>query len=131
MNVEVFSLCDAATDSHGKLNILGVFDTIYSQKIPSAHPQCAIAIRLRLARSEGGDHKFAIQLVDQDGAAIMPAMEGNFGINFDETARVSATVNLILYIHNLQLKNYGDCAINLVVDGRHEAALPWYIKPAG
>ena len=29
MNKEVFVLCDAATETVGKLNILGAFDNIY------------------------------------------------------------------------------------------------------
>jgi len=38
MYIEVMSLCDAATEAQGKLNILGTFDTIFSQKLPDNIP---------------------------------------------------------------------------------------------
>ena len=42
MNIEVFSLCDAATvDVAGKLNVLGAFDTIGTGSMPTVYPQCA------------------------------------------------------------------------------------------
>ena len=31
MNIQVAVLCDAATDDHGKLNLLGAFDTIFAE----------------------------------------------------------------------------------------------------
>jgi hypothetical protein len=39
MNIQVAVLCDAATDDNGKLNLLGAFDTIYTQQLPATHPQ--------------------------------------------------------------------------------------------
>jgi len=42
MNIQVAVLCDAATDDNGKLNLLGAFDTIYTQQLPAVHPQCSI-----------------------------------------------------------------------------------------
>ena len=40
MNIQVAVLCDAATDENGKLNLLGAFDTIYTQKeLEKAEPQ--------------------------------------------------------------------------------------------
>ena len=41
MNIQVAVLCDAATDDNGKLNLLGAFDTIYTQQLPAVHPQCS------------------------------------------------------------------------------------------
>ena len=46
MNIQVAVLCDAATDDNGKLNLLGAFDTIYTQQLPAIHPQCSIALRV-------------------------------------------------------------------------------------
>ena len=38
MRLEIFTLCDAATDSVGKLNILGSFDTLWAREAPVSHP---------------------------------------------------------------------------------------------
>ena len=35
MDIQIAILCDAATDTHGKLNILGTFDTIYTSQLPA------------------------------------------------------------------------------------------------
>src|SRR5271156_3834845 len=55
MNIQVAVLCDAATDDNGKLNLLGAFDTIYTQQLPAVHPQCSIALRVTFF---GGDVAF-------------------------------------------------------------------------
>ncbi|WP_407992464.1 DUF6941 family protein, partial [Pontiella sp.] len=66
MKIEVFALCDAATDNHGKLNILGTFDQIYAARVPVSHPACAIALRLRFDKMEEGVHSVKLQLVNPD-----------------------------------------------------------------
>ena len=73
MNIEVFSLCDAATHERGKLNILGAFDTIWSKQTPIQYPQCAIALRVRFSSIERGRHAVAVNFVDIDGKPLIPA----------------------------------------------------------
>ena len=38
VDIEIFTLCDAAADYQGRLNILGVFDTIFAPQMPASHP---------------------------------------------------------------------------------------------
>ena len=47
MQVEIFSISDAATSENGKLNILGAFDTIWVRQFPALYPHCAVAVRMR------------------------------------------------------------------------------------
>ena len=54
MQTEIFTLCDAATLDHGKLNILGSFDTIWARAFPLDHPMCAVACKLRFEMGEDG-----------------------------------------------------------------------------
>ena len=73
MEVEIFTLCDAATvDAAGKLNILGSFDRLNARETPVTHPQCALAIKLRFQRVEEGQKRIRITFLDPDGAAVMP-----------------------------------------------------------
>src|SRR5512141_2240732 len=72
MNIQVAVLCDAATDEHGKLNLLGAFDTIYTQQLPAVHPQCSIALRVTFAHQDEGNHQLRLNFVDADGRSIMP-----------------------------------------------------------
>jgi len=75
MNIQVAVLCDAATDDNGKLNLLGAFDTIYTQQLPAVHPQCSIALRVTFGHEDEGQHKLRLNFVDADGRSIMPGID--------------------------------------------------------
>ncbi len=128
MNIEVFSLCDAATvDAAGKLNVLGAFDTIWSGKMPALYPQCAIALRIRFAKIERGEHRVAVNFVNADGKHIVPGAKGTIDINFPDEQR-SGSANLVLNLQMLKLENYGEFSIDLAVDGRNESSLPLFVR---
>lgn len=127
MNIEAFVLCDAATDSQGKLNILGAFDTLYLQSLPALHPHCSVAARLRWERIEGDEHKIAIHVIDEDGKPVLPPLEGNIKVGFPDEAPTAIT-NIILNIQGLKLEKFIEYTVDLVVDAKHEASLPLYVK---
>ncbi|MBI4850050.1 MAG: hypothetical protein HY808_15995 [Nitrospirae bacterium] len=129
MKVELFVLCDAATDYHGKLNILGTFDAIWTKQIPAVHPQCAVALRVRFAKIEEGAHKVRINIVDEDGKAVVPPLDAGVNIQFRETPLTSMSANMILNLQGLKFPKYGEYSIDLAVDGRQEASLPIYVQP--
>lgn len=80
MQLEILTLCDAAADYQNKLSLLGAFDTVTAPSFPATHPQCAIALRLRFTRIEEGTHSLRIHVVDQDGALIMPSLDGQLSV---------------------------------------------------
>jgi uncharacterized protein DUF6941 len=127
MNVEAFLLCDAATDQRGKLNVLGAFDTIWAKQLPVIHPSCAIALRIRFAISEGGDHPVKIQIIDQDGNSAGPKLEGNVNVRAGG-GMDSIITNLILNIQRLKFEKYGKYRIDLIVDNQKVADLPFVVK---
>ncbi len=126
MRVEIFALCDAATEHQGKLNLLGTFDTLNAAAFPSRHPQCAIALRMRFSRIEEGPHRVRIRIVDEDGAPLVPALDGQFEVRCRPEVD-SASANLVLTLQALPLTRPGRFAIDLAVDGREEASLPLYV----
>jgi hypothetical protein len=127
MRIEIFALCDAATADHGKLNMLGVFDSIWVSKLPAVHSQCAIVLRVRFESIERGEHKVAVNFVDIDGKNVMPPAQGNLSISFpDEQKSVSS--HLILNIQGLKLERLGEYAIDLAIDGQQRASLPLFVK---
>ncbi|MEK6634821.1 MAG: hypothetical protein AABY38_00560 [Planctomycetota bacterium] len=123
MNKEVFVLCDAATETVGKLNILGAFDNIYSRSAPATHPQCAIALRVRFNQIEKGEHKIRVNIVDEDGKLIMPSLDAKINVDFPQNMD-SSIANLILNIHGLKIEKFGKYSVDLAIDGRQEASLP-------
>lgn len=128
MNLEVFVICDAATDSNGKLNILGAFDTIsFANELPQPLAMSAIVVRVRFRRDEEGEHKFELDLLDSLGVPIVPSLKNTFRVGFPGSAP-SSTVNFILNFQNVTFKQYGEHSIKLNIDGNLKASLPLFVK---
>ena len=127
MQIEVFSLCDAATDTAGKLNILGAFDMMLVSKIPAVYPQCAVALRIRFERIERAEHKVQVHFVDKDGRNVIPPLESQMKVHFIDEQR-SVSVNMILNIHGLRIDRAGEYSIDLAIDGQQKSSLPLFVK---
>lgn len=132
MKIEVFALCDAAVDYAGKLSLLGAFDGIFARETPVVHPQCAIALRVRVSRAEEGKHHLVINFIDADGRPVMPGVNANFEVRIPPE-RESLSVNLVLNIHQLRFATFGDYAVDLTIDDQPAASLPLVVvqRPAG
>lgn len=127
MRIEVYALCDAATDSHGKLNILGTFDQIYAIKVPIVHPSCAVAMRLRFGKMEEGVHRISLQLVNPDGLPVLKPVEGDVNPRMGADIE-SVAVNLVLNFQNIKFEGFADYQINLSIDGVAMASLPLRVR---
>jgi len=126
VDVEIFALCDAATDSAGKLNILGAFDKIGAPKLPVVYPRCSVALRIRFDRIEQGKHRIRINVVDADGQPIMAAFDNEINVAFPGEIQ-SLCANIVLQINGLKFEKLGQYAIDMAIDGRHEKSLPVYV----
>jgi len=130
MNVQIFTLCDAATlDAAGKLNILGSFDRLSGAAEPIVHMHCALALKLRFERVEEGQKKLRLAFIDSDGTAVMPPIDGIAEVRFQDNDS-SSSVSLALGIQQLKLPKFGEYSIDLAIDGRHEASIPLFVKPS-
>jgi hypothetical protein len=130
MNVQIFTLCDAATlDTAGKLNILGSFDHLSGAAEPIMHMHCALALKLRFERVEEGQKKLRLAFIDSDGTAVMPPIDGMAEVRPQDNDS-SSTVSLALGIQQLKLPKFGEYSIDLAIDGRHEASIPLFVKPS-
>src|SRR6266516_3887748 len=65
MEVKLALLADGANVSReGKLNLLGIFDTLFARSFPTTHPQMQLVIRFEAAAQEAGStRQVEIQLV--------------------------------------------------------------------
>jgi len=129
MTLELFAICDAATVSGGKLNILGAFDSICANQFPVVHPHCTIAVRIRFNRIEEGDHRLRMNVVDEDGRSIMSSLDGNMSVKFGGEDD-SAVANLLINLQQLKIERPGQYGVDLAVNGRHEASLPLFVRQA-
>lgn len=73
MNVQLAVLADAANVAPpGKLNVLGIFDTIVVRDFPAIHASMVLAMRLRLDYDDrAGEHVLEVVLQDEDGKQYM------------------------------------------------------------
>ncbi len=127
MKVEVFTLCDAATDQHGKLNILGCFDLICGSVVPAVHPACTVAIRIRFSQMEQGPHSLRLVLTNDDGQAVFPPMNTQMMVILPPEA-VSLSQNFIFNMQALQFPKFGDYSFNLYFDNKLVDSLPIYLR---
>lgn len=125
MKIELAALCDAATESGGKLNILGAFDSFTVPEFPFAIPHCTLVFRIRFNRVEGGSHKIRVNFVDQDGKEVIPTLEATADVQIlpNQDSRVT---NLVMNMNGLTIPSAGKYSIDLALDGRHEISLPLY-----
>lgn len=127
MRTEIFTICDAATEQQGKLNLLGSFDHLWSQQEPIEHAGCALALKMRFSKIEEGNHRVRITFGDEDGTLIMPPIEADVAVRV-APGESTALAHLILNMQQLKLPKFGEYSIDLAVDGREEASLPLYVK---
>jgi hypothetical protein len=75
MDVQVAVLADYANIAAGdKLNVMGIFNTIFASAFPTVHPFMVLALRLRLGYEDGGKtHDLVVSLRDEDGREYLRA----------------------------------------------------------
>ena len=127
MNIEAFLLCDAATEQQGKLNILGAIDNIFAKKVPTMHPACAVAARIRFEKIEEGSHTIRIHIIDEDGKSIGPKLQGNINVRIGDDVDSTAT-NIVLNIQRLKFEKYGQYRIDLAIDNQIKGSLPFHVR---
>jgi hypothetical protein len=127
MNIQVAVLCDAATDDNGKLNLLGAFDTIYTQQLPATHPQCSIALRVTFSHEDEGQHKLKLNFVDADGRSIMPGIDIPVEVTLPGDSHFG-TRNFIVNIQQLKFEQPGLFSIDVRLDDQACAAVPLLVK---
>jgi hypothetical protein len=127
MKTEIFTLCDAATEQQGKMNLLGSFDHLWARQEPISHPGCALALKLRFSKIEEGDHKIKITFGNEDGQLIMPPLEAPVVVRV-APGESTSIAHLVLNMQQLKLPKFGEYSIDLAVDGRAESSLPLYVR---
>jgi len=129
MNIQVAVLCDAATDDHGKLNLLGAFDTIYARELPAIHPQCAVALRVTFSSADEGMRQLKLSFVDADGRAIMPPIEIPVEVTLPADMHFG-TRNYVLNIQQLKFDQPGLYSMEVAFDGQVQASIPLLVRHA-
>lgn len=127
MNIQVAVLCDAATDDHGKLNLLGAFDSILASQLPVVHPQCTVALRVTFVSGDEGDRRLKLNFVDADGKNIMPPIDIPVPVELPDDAHF-VTRNFIVNIQGLKFPDIGLYSVDVRLDDKSQASIPLWVK---
>jgi hypothetical protein len=130
VKVEILNICDfASADAGGKLNVIGIFNSIRAKEKPVVYGLCALAIRIRFEKAEEGLKKIRIAFVDADGKPVMPIIETQIQIQFVPW-EPTCSAQLVTLLSQLRFPNFGEYSINVAIDGRQEASSPFYVHQA-
>jgi hypothetical protein len=129
MNVELFCICDfASTDAGGKLNIIGVFDSIRAKSVPAKHGPFSIAGKARFDPSEAGEKHFRVRFLAPDGADVFPAAEASISVTRSPDQK-TASAQIALVVSGTQLPTFGQYSVVLEIDNTLAASVPLHVKP--
>jgi hypothetical protein len=129
MEVDLAVVADAANVSQeGKLNILGIFDTIWGSHFPLRHGTMVFVVRVQGQFTEQGEHRLELRLMDADGAQIFKA-EGPLHIAGGRPGR-PVRPHIILALNGVVFPNAGDYSFEVLIDGRPKRSVPLYVQAA-
>ncbi|UCG86980.1 MAG: hypothetical protein JSW71_00055 [Gemmatimonadota bacterium] len=123
MKIDFAVVCDyALIDRYGKLSVLGIFHHIWVSQFPTVHPRLHLVLRLRGARTEIGEHKVQIKLIDADGREIIT---GDGEVSFSEPpAGVLEVEAGAVLVFDVPFENAGKYQFEIEVDAAVRTAVP-------
>jgi hypothetical protein len=128
MDVTLALLADAANVSReGKLNLLGIFDTIFAPAFPSTHPQMQLVLRFEAEPAEAGSHRSVeVQFLTPEGQVLF-RLPGTMTVHPrgpSDRIRMDQVVSLT----NVQLERPGRYRFQVVIDGEPAAVVPLHVE---
>jgi len=128
VKIELFTFCDFAQESGGKLTIVGTFDTIISRNFPCVHPQLSVVIRIRFDMWEFAAHPFRIEIRDINNEVNIDPISGTLDVK--GVGNSSAVSHLVFTIGNLHFKSPDAVNFTLFIDDKEIGSLPLYVRSA-
>ncbi len=127
MEVTKALLADYANIAEGgKLNVLGIFTTIFVASFPTVHPQMQLIFMWEANRSESGRKKqIEIELCDADGKKLL-GLGGELQLPEAPSGK-QIYGNQILTLNNLKFEKTGEYVFNILIGGEHKAEAPFEV----
>lgn len=124
MNVEFAFLCDAATESAGKLNALGIgIDRLLLTELPQHHRRLTLVTRIAFEPEDAGEHQFGIELIGPDGTAVAPPVQAKLDVKIADPSQ-GTRANVMIELSNPQFTVAGPHEAKVSLDGLELFALP-------
>lgn len=124
MQVVLFVAADYANKTpDGKLNIMGIFNSIYATQFPARHRQLYLIIRLVAILGEmRNEHDLRIVFVDSDGNELLNS-GGKFKIQHPSGGK-QAVAEFIIDVGDLHLPKQGNYEFHLMLNQETRSIIP-------
>ncbi|MGI8890295.1 MAG: DUF6941 family protein [Chthoniobacterales bacterium] len=126
MEVDIFALCEAAHESGGMLSLLGVFDTISSDRVPIVQALLTVVAKIRLGPGAAGQTLVKIVFLTPEAQELCPPFE--LPVEFNERSD-EHVLQLVARIQMLMFPAFGKYTVALTIDGKQVKSLPLFAKP--
>jgi hypothetical protein len=128
VHVKLALLADSANVSQeGKLNLLGIFDTIYAREFPTAHPHMYLVLRFEAGADEAGTKPaLEVQFLGPDGEPLF-RIPATLNVQRGVTGR-AVGIDHVLALANLGFERAGRYAFRVLLDGRLAAEVPLAVE---
>ncbi|MGO8671450.1 MAG: DUF6941 family protein [Capsulimonadaceae bacterium] len=130
MQITLAALADAANRSdNGKLNLLGVFQSLYAPSVPCQHPQMALVLSFECTAMERGTRpKVGIRLVNSDAKVVLSIPEQILDVPNDPS-NLTPNLNLIVNLNGITFESFGSHQFEVYIEGVLCARLPLHVNP--
>jgi len=123
MKVTLALLADAANVSQeGKLNVLGVFNSINAANFPAQHLMMQLVLRFEASLAEAGmKKKMTVKLLDEDGGAI-GEINGELQVPDKPLGKKARRIQMqaIIPVPGVIFPKPGEYVFSVLIDGRDE-----------
>lgn len=100
----------------GKLNVMGIFNSIHSTQFPTAHPEMFLVAKLSADPSEyGTKRKLAVKLLDGNGKLIASLLEREIEVPYGKEGKV-VEIRQLLKLSGLVFPQPGAYQFSMLVD---------------
>jgi len=129
MRIRIAVIADYASVSLGdKLNVLGIFSSIFARAEPIVHAQMQLVLQFEFDASEAGKKNVQMFLRDEAGQALM-SLSGEIVVPRAGHGE-SAVINQILLLNNTSFPKFGFYEFQVLLNGRLEATVPLTVRKA-
>lgn len=108
-------ICDYASISiGGKINVLGIFENIFSNSLEFTHSQLYIVTNVSIEKS--GNFKQIIKIIkEKDNSEIAGPIEFNITQNIAEGGKIPS-VGFIAQLNNIKFTDFGNYKVQLFIN---------------
>lgn len=119
-----------STTSDGKVNLVGIFNRIYTSRVPAIHPLLYLFASFNARIVEGTEHRVQISLVDGDSQEVIPRTP-SLPLPFAIVGEGKPLLGQVIgQFPNVQFPDFGDYEFRLDIDGQYIGSIPLIVDHA-